>query len=74
MIDVDYIRNNINSNLKGSGVRLAVIDTGIDHHHPYLPRPIYELDVRDNALDGNYSEDERGHGTHVIGIITNNYK
>jgi subtilisin family serine protease len=73
MIDVDYIRNNINPNLKGSGVRLAVIDTGIDHHHPYLPRPIYELDVIDNWPDGNYAEDEEGHGTHVIGIITNNY-
>lgn len=73
MIGVDYVRNNINPNLKGPGVRLAVIDTGIDHHHPYLPQPIYELDVRDNALDGNYSEDESGHGTHVIGIITNNY-
>jgi subtilisin family serine protease len=73
MIGVDYVRNNINPNLNGSGVRLAVIDTGIDHHHPYLPRPVYELDVRDNAPDGNYSEDESGHGTHVIGIITNNY-
>ncbi|MCX9012201.1 MAG: DUF2341 domain-containing protein [Candidatus Methanoperedens sp.] len=68
-----YIRNNINPSLKGSGVRLAVIDTGIDHHHPYLPRPIYELDVRDNWPDDNYAEDEEGHGTLVVGIITNNY-
>ncbi|HEY9246288.1 MAG TPA: DUF2341 domain-containing protein, partial [Candidatus Methanoperedens sp.] len=73
MIGVDYIRNSINPSLKGTGVRLAVIDYGIDHHHPYLPRPIYELDVRDNAFDDNYSKDEEGHGTHVIGIITNNY-
>ncbi|RLG43960.1 MAG: hypothetical protein DRN81_05545, partial [Thermoproteota archaeon] len=73
MIGVDYVRDNINSNLKGSGVRLAVIDSGIDHHHPYLPTPIYELDVKDNWPDDGYAEDDRGHGTHVIGIIANNY-
>ncbi len=73
MIDVDYIRSNIDSDLNGSGVRVAVIDTGIDHHHPYLPKPVYEKDVRDNWFDDDYAEDEEGHGTHVIGILAMNY-
>jgi subtilisin family serine protease len=71
MTGVDFV-SEIYSDLKGSGVRLAVIDTGIDHHHPYLPTPVYELDVRDNWINGDYAEDEDGHGTHVIGIIANN--
>ncbi|MCD4845690.1 MAG: S8 family serine peptidase [Methanosarcinales archaeon] len=70
MTGVDFVRK-IDSKLKGSGVRLAVIDSGIDHHHPYLPTPVYELDVRDDIINGNYAEDMIGHGTHVIGIIAN---
>jgi subtilisin family serine protease len=72
MTGVDVVKE-IDSNLKGSGVRLAVIDSGIDHHHPYLPTPVYELDVRDNMVNDDYADDEIGHGTHVIGIIANNY-
>jgi subtilisin family serine protease len=71
MTGVDSVRE-IDFDLKGSGVRLAVIDSGIDHHHPYLPTPVYELDVRDKMINGNYADDEYGHGTHVIGIIANN--
>ena len=54
MTGVDFVRE-IDHELKGSGVRLAVIDSGIDHHHPYLPTPVYELDVRDNWIDGDYA-------------------
>lgn len=71
MTGVDFVRE-IDSNLKGSGVRLAVIDSGIDHHHPYLPTPVFELDVKDKLNNDDYAEDEYGHGTHVIGIIANN--
>jgi subtilisin family serine protease len=51
----------------GTGVRVAVIDTGIDLCHP---------DLAPNYLDGiNYIDstqppkDDNGHGTHVSGII-----
>ncbi|MCK5216384.1 MAG: S8 family peptidase [Methanosarcinales archaeon] len=71
MTGVDVVRE-IDSELKGSGVRLAVIDSGIDHHHPYLPTPVYELDVRDKMINDIYADDEIGHGTHVVGIIANN--
>jgi subtilisin family serine protease len=55
--------------LKGSGVTVAVLDTGIDMHHADLSKSIkggY------NALAGQNSrsyQDDNGHGTHMAGII-----
>ena len=57
-------------NEKGSGIVIAVLDTGIDTNHP---------DLKDNIIGGrnftpegwsqkNY-EDNNGHGTHVAGTI-----
>ena len=55
--------------LKGAGVAVAILDTGIDTNHPDLRKNIrggY------NALAGqdpqNY-QDDNGHGTHMAGII-----
>jgi subtilisin family serine protease len=54
----------------GSGITVAVLDTGIDTNHPELS----------DSIEGGKSfvtytssfEDDNGHGTHVSGIITAN--
>jgi type VII secretion-associated serine protease mycosin len=51
---------------RGKGVKVAVVDTGVDRTHPDLAgRSDAQVDV---VLDGR-SGDVRGHGTHVAGII-----
>ena len=67
---------------RGSGVTVAVIDTGIDTDHPEFSGKISEYSynasedkiVKDYTLeDGSYDwsliEDEQGHGTSVAGVI-----
>ncbi|MED1203290.1 S8 family peptidase [Heyndrickxia acidicola] len=51
--------------LTGKGVKVAVIDTGIDLHHP-------DLHVAGGVSEVGYTRsynDDNGHGTHVAGII-----
>lgn len=55
-----------NKGFTGKGVKIAIIDTGIDYRHK---------DLRDNFVKGvsfienkNFTDDN-GHGTHVAGII-----
>lgn len=50
---------------KGRGVKVAVLDTGVDAKHEDLSGQIDEL--RD--FTGSGEEDRNGHGTHVCGII-----
>lgn len=53
---------------QGSGVRVAVIDTGVDYSHPDIA-PNYAGGY--NAVDPESDDamDDHGHGTHVAGTI-----
>ena len=80
---LDYLNMGSVWNLsKGSGITVAVIDTGIDTDHPEFAGRISEYSynatedkvVKDYLLeDGSYDwsliEDEQGHGTSVAGVI-----
>ncbi len=55
---------------RGKGVRVAVIDTGVDTHNPQLAAAVDKragIDVLDGKGDG--TADTVGHGTKVAGII-----
>ena len=64
--------------IRGAGVRVAVIDTGIDYVHddpddsPYRVDPEFSSNYRggyDFANDDDDPFDDNGHGTHVSGIL-----
>lgn len=78
----DHIRGKLDENgerLTGKGIKIAVIDTGIDYDHPDL-RDNYKggYDVIDDDGDPMETTKEQGastfHGTHVAGIIAANGK
>lgn len=54
--------------IDGTGVNVAVLDTGIDMDHPELS-DCY-IGGYDYVSDDDTPEDWHGHGTHVSGIIT----
>ena len=52
----------------GSGIKVAVVDTGIDSSHSeFSGRTIYGKDF--GGSTNGYADDENGHGTHVASII-----
>jgi subtilisin family serine protease len=51
----------------GTGVHVAVIDTGIDVNHPDLAENI--VGGRNCSSGGKSYDDGNGHGTHVAGIV-----
>lgn len=56
--------------ITGTGVNVAVLDTGIDTEHPEFEDSIVGCVT---CVDGTTTcEDDHGHGTHVSGIITAN--
>lgn len=55
--------------LRGDGVLVAVIDTGVDYTHEDLAVNINESLGWDFANNDNDAMDDNGHGTHVAGII-----
>ena len=67
------------SRITGKGVKVAVIDTGIDYHHPDLQKNYKGgFDVVDYDRDPMETTTSQGvptlHGTHVAGIIAANGK
>ncbi|RKP09338.1 peptidase S8/S53 domain-containing protein [Thamnocephalis sphaerospora] len=63
--------------LTGQGVRVAVVDSGVDYKHPGLEgwlgpgcRISFGYDLVDN--DADPYDDCDGHGTHVMGILAAN--
>ncbi|WP_279663643.1 S8 family serine peptidase [Ectobacillus ponti] len=63
--------------LMGSGVKVGVIDTGIDYQHPDLRRSYaggYDTVDRDHDPMESVSVGPTQHGTHVAGIIAANGK
>ncbi len=53
----------------GRGVRIAILDTGIDYNHPDLKDRMWDGIGYDFVNKHNDPMDNDGHGTHVAGII-----
>ena len=51
----------------GSGVRVAIFDTGLSKTHPHFKR----IRERTNWTNEKTLDDELGHGTFVAGVIGN---
>ena len=62
---VDRIDAELNAN-KGTGVGVAIIDTGIDLTHPDLAHVVAGANF---IRTGRPPVDDNGHGTHVAGIV-----
>ncbi len=58
--------NTLWSKYNGSGITVAVIDTGINKNHPDLKNKVVN---EISFIKGETPEDGFGHGTHVAGII-----
>lgn len=58
--------NSVWSSYNGSGITVAVIDTGIDSNHPDLKGKVVD---QVSFISGESPNDGFGHGTHVAGII-----
>ena len=52
----------------GSGINIAILDTGIDTDHPDLSY-VLGFDFSDLLMDDADPEDFSGHGTHIAGTI-----
>jgi len=59
--------------LDGSGIAVAIADSGLDVNHPDLPRPVEVFDLTDGPerlfWTSNVQNHITPHGTHVTGIL-----
>lgn len=54
----------------GSGVKVALLDTGVQKDHPDLERRVSDcVDFTRSSVVTKTCEDKNGHGTHLAGII-----
>lgn len=75
VIGVDYVHRELG--LRGNGVAVAVLDTGIDNDHPDFAGRIVDQYcysssrscAPSNIPEGPNAQDEAGHGTAVAGIV-----
>jgi subtilisin family serine protease len=62
--------------VRGAGMTIAIIDTGIDYRHPALGGglgPAFKVIGGHDFVDNDEDPmDENGHGTHVAGIVAAN--
>ena len=65
-LDIDGLRAD---GFDGTGVVVAIVDTGIDMDHPALPNLTSGYDFVNNDAD---PDDDNGHGTHVAGVVGSN--
>lgn len=77
--DIRGLYDKKNNRLTGKGVKVGVIDTGIDYHHPDLKNSYKKgMDFVDGDKDPMETLGSRDiatfHGTHVAGIIAANGK
>ena len=67
-ISVPYIHED-QPQVAGSGIDVAILDTGIDRNHPDLKTAIVScINARAGEEQSN-CQDDNGHGTHIAGII-----
>ncbi len=62
----DLVAGNFQSGLDGSGVTIAVLDTGMSGHPDLMGRAVC---FRDFVGHRNLIYDNNGHGTHICGIL-----
>ncbi len=79
-VKADAARNSFGTS--GKNVLWAVVDTGIDKTHPHFQKyknlelsdPLVHRDFTGDGTSASACTDEKGHGTHVAGIIAGEYQ
>ncbi|HBA46722.1 MAG TPA: hypothetical protein DCZ91_02760 [Lachnospiraceae bacterium] len=66
----EFVKGNVPEGIDGTGVTIAVLDTGMTIKHPDLFNKT--LCFRDFVGSRNLMYDDNGHGTHVCGILCGN--
>lgn len=67
-INSEVVKNTLN--VDGNGIKIAVLDSGLDLGHPDFAYPLYKNDYsRYPYLDDDITDYVSGHGTHVTGSV-----